>query len=441
LFFKKGRRKIQMVDLTVELAGLKLKNPIIAGAGPNTKNVSSSIDCMKGGFGAIVVRSLHIQFLNQVRQPTRGFWRIYGTGKNFRKDLYSFMSTGAPAQRIHKKVDPGFGGASPFPTLDQYAEELRKIVRAARGYDCAVIASIGWCGSNLSTEEVWKTEAKAMTYAGVDAIQLHTAPSPATEPGRFLTKDPQKHMEMPIRFTKEATHLPVFAKIPVDCCDPVLIASVAQKAGADGVVPVTRWLSIPIDIDQMQDPVWRGPGIGGPWSVPIMNGLIFRFRNARQPVSSIYREASKEEFTDNVPITVPIIASGGVRSGADVIGYIAAGANAAEICAQVLLEGPAMAKRVEEEMRTWMAGKGYKRLSEFQGFLKLMEHSRAREMIPQWQPVVDKELCNACGICVKACANVAISLQGNAARVDDEYCEGCRTCYYVCPQEAISLNP
>jgi len=430
-----------MIDLSLELSGIPLKNPIMAGAGPNTKNVSSSIDCMKGGFGTIVVRSLHIQYLSQVRQPTRGFWRIYGTGKNFREDLYSFMSTGAPAQRVHRKIDPGFGGASPFPTLDQYAEELRKIVRAAKDYDCAVIASIGWCGSNVSTEEVWKAEAKAMTYAGVAGIQLHTGPSPATEPGRFLTQDPVKHMVLPIKFTKEATHLPVFVKIPVDCCDSVHIAGIAQKAGAAGIVPVTRWLSIPIDIDRMEEPMWRGPGIGGPWSVPIMNGLIFRFRHARQPISSIYREASTEEFADNVPITAPIIASGGVRSGSDIIGYIAAGANAAEICAQVLLEGPGMAKRVEHEMRSWMAAKGYSKLSDFQGILKLMEHSKAKEMIPQWQPVIDKELCTACGACMRGCANVAISLKDHVAHVDDEYCEGCRTCYYVCPAGAVSLKP
>ena len=428
-----------MVDLGVKIAGLNLKNPLIVGAGPNTKNLPTAIHCMKGGFGAIVVRSLHMQYLHQRLEPVREFWRVYGNTKNIAEDLYSFQSTAAPVQRINPKTALGWGGAARIPVLEEWTEEVHKITRAAKGYDCAVIASIGWCGSNLSTEELWKAEAKAMTEAGVDAIQLHSAPSPATEPGRYITLDPKKYLEMPIQAAKQATPLPVFAKIPVDCCDTVGSAVIAQRAGAAGVVPVTRWLSITVDTDHERDPVWRGPGIGGPWSVPIMNGLIFRIRNAHHPVSYIFK-GSTEQFPEAVPVTIPIIASGGVRSGTDVLSYLIAGANAAEICAQVILEGPHIAGRIAEEMRTWMTQKGYRTIGEFQGTLRLLEHAEARN-IPQWLAVVDRDLCNACETCVKACPNQAISLVGNMARVDGESCEGCRTCYCVCPTGAISLQP
>ena len=427
-----------MVDLSVEFAGLKLKNPLIVGAGPNTKNMPNAVNCMKGGFGAIVVRSLHMQYLDQHLPPVREFWRVYGDSKNITKGFYSLQSTAAPAQRVNEKAALGWGGAARTPTLEQWAEEVRKITEAAKDYDCAVIASIGWCGSNISMEELWKAEAKAMTDAGVDAIQLHTAPSPATEPGRYITMDAEKYLEMPIKAAKQATHLPVFAKIPVDCCDTVGIAGIAQRAGADGVVPVTRWPSFTIDIDREKDPVWRGPGIGGPWSVPIMNGLIFRIRNANRPISYIFQDSS-EQFPDTFPVTVPVIPSGGVRSGADVIGYLIAGANAAETCAQVILEGAGAAQRIQGEIRDWMELKGYQKISEFQGTLRMLEHSEYRD-IPQWLAVVDKDLCNACETCIDVCPNQAVSLRNNIARVDKDYCEGCTTCSYVCPAGAISLT-
>ena len=211
-----------------------------------------------------------------------------------------------------------------------------------------------------------------------------------------------------------------------------------QRAGADGVVPVTRWSSLTIDIENEKEPIWRRPGIGGPWSVPIMNGLIFRMRNAKQPISYIFQDSS-EQFLDTVPVTVPIIPSGGVRSGSDVIGYLIAGGNAAEICAQVILEGTRVAERVEREIYEWMEQKGYHNIGEFQGSLRLMEHAKAKD-IPQWIPVVDETTCTACERCVQACPNGAIKLLDDCASIDQDYCEGCRTCYYICPAGAISLH-
>jgi len=425
-----------MVDLSVELAGLKLKNPLIVGAGPNTKNVPTVTRCMEAGFGAVVVRSTHIQFPDRYQPPMREFWCVHSTSKNFARAFYSFQSMSVPTKDVKTNVAPGFGGGAPMPTLEQWAEEVRKMTRAAKAYDCAIIASLGWCGSNLSTEEEWKAEARAMTEAGVDALQLHTAPSPATEPGRYMTLDPRKYLEMPIRAVKEVSDLPVFAKLAVDGCDAVTMASIAEKAGADGVVPATRWTSIPIVIENEKSPVWPGPGIGGPWSVPIMNSLIYRMRHANEPIKGT--PEGWEGFPDTPPITVAITPSGGVRSGKDVIGYIMAGADAAEVCAQVIIEGVGVAGRIEKEIRDWMERKGYRRIRGFEGILRLMRPEEVRT-IPDLRPVVDAELCNACGKCL-ACVNEAITLVENVARVDDALCEGCRTCYYVCPTNAISLT-
>jgi dihydroorotate dehydrogenase/Pyruvate/2-oxoacid:ferredoxin oxidoreductase delta subunit len=430
---------VKVADLSVELAGIRLKNPIIVGAGPNSKNFPEARRCIEAGFGAVVIRSLHRQHVDEIIPPQREFWNILSDSKHFLKSTYSFQSTVAPAQRVNYDVAPGFGGAAPLPTLDEWAEEVRKITQCAKKHDCVIIASLGWCGSNLSDEELWKAEARAMTDAGVDALELHTGPSPATEPGRYIMTDTEKYLIMPIKLAKQASALPIFVKIPVDCCDTVAMASAAQEAGADGVVPVTRWASLSIDTQHERDAVWRAPGIGGPWSVPIMNGLVFRMRHASQPIGYLFGDPSKQ-FQNAVPITVPIIPSGGVRFGADIIGYIMAGANAAEICTQVIIEGPDMARRIEGEIRRWMEQKGYKRIDEFRGILRLLKPSQAKD-IPQYLPLVDEDLCNACMNCIKACPNQAIDMLDNTACIDGNRCEGCRTCYYICPTDAISLSP
>ena len=87
----------------------------------------------------------------------------------------------------------------------------------------------------------------------------------------------------------------------------------------------------------------------------------------------------------------------------------------------------------------WMERKGYARLEEVKGILRLLEPDD-RDQIPQWLPVADETRCSDCDICVRACVDEAISLENGTARIDEELCEGCRTCYYVCPKGAITLT-
>ena len=47
---------------------------------------------------------------------------------------------------------------------------------------------------------------------------------------------------------------------------------------------------------------------------------------------------------------------------------------------------------------------------------------------------IDEELCNGCGLCVTPCAEGAIQMVGNKARVVNEaLCDGAGFCLAVCP--------
>ncbi|MCR4600393.1 MAG: 4Fe-4S binding protein [Clostridia bacterium] len=53
----------------------------------------------------------------------------------------------------------------------------------------------------------------------------------------------------------------------------------------------------------------------------------------------------------------------------------------------------------------------------------------------------DKEICVACGVCVRACPRSAISVfKGCYATVDDESCVGCRLCEKSCPAGAVRVE-
>ena len=53
-----------------------------------------------------------------------------------------------------------------------------------------------------------------------------------------------------------------------------------------------------------------------------------------------------------------------------------------------------------------------------------------------FRPVVERELCNECGLCRMYCPDGAISVD---LIIDLDYCKGCGICAEECPKKAISM--
>ena len=54
---------------------------------------------------------------------------------------------------------------------------------------------------------------------------------------------------------------------------------------------------------------------------------------------------------------------------------------------------------------------------------------------------VDRQLCDACGLCMPLCPTLAIEMQREGLRIVDEACTGCRKCIAPCPVGALRMVP
>jgi len=57
------------------------------------------------------------------------------------------------------------------------------------------------------------------------------------------------------------------------------------------------------------------------------------------------------------------------------------------------------------------------------------------------RPVVDKEKCNICGICVTYCPCQCFVDDGDYYAANLEFCKGCGVCAKECPKKAINMMP
>jgi uncharacterized Fe-S center protein len=53
------------------------------------------------------------------------------------------------------------------------------------------------------------------------------------------------------------------------------------------------------------------------------------------------------------------------------------------------------------------------------------------------RPVVDRQLCKRCGICVESCPPQAMAIAGEELRIDYRRCIRCFCCQELCPHGAL----
>ncbi|MEF8837683.1 MAG: dihydroorotate dehydrogenase [Candidatus Bipolaricaulota bacterium] len=277
--------------LEVELAGLKMANPLILASG--------IMGTTPGG-------------LNRVARE--------GAGGVTTKSLGPEPREGHPAPNV-VKVTAGYLNAMglPNPGVEEFASELKEVELEA-----AVFGSIF-----AHNDDEFRRVARVLEPT-VDALELNLSCPHAESLGAAIGARPPLVEEIVSAVVREV-NIPVFAKLTPNVSDITEIGRAAELAGADGVVAINTLPGMSIDVGTRRPILGnKSGGLSGPAIHPV----------AVKSVYDLYEALS-----------IPIIGAGGIESGEDLVETLLAGANACQVGTAIADTGMS----VFRELNSWLA--------------------------------------------------------------------------------------
>jgi dihydroorotate dehydrogenase (NAD+) catalytic subunit len=149
-----------------------------------------------------------------------------------------------------------------------------------------------------------------------------------------------------VRAARRATRRPITVKLAPNVPDIARMAEIAVGEGADALTLVNTMPGLLFDVASRRPVLGAGPGgISGPALLPIGIHAVAR---ARQRVA------------------VPIIGVGGIRSAADAVQYLLAGASLVQIGTATFAD-PRAAERVLSDLRAWGTARHIESVTELVG--------------------------------------------------------------------------
>lgn len=305
------------MNLTTRYLGLDLKNPLVAGASPLTRELDNIRRLEDSGAGAVVLPSI---FEEQIEQERQLIEHMDAVGA----DSYGEALTYFPALPVF--------GAGP----DRYLEVLRGAVAAV---DIPVIASL-----NGATDHGWVKFARQIEEAGADALELNIYMVP-TDP-HMSGQDVEDHYVSILKAVKHTVRIPVAVKLSPYFSATAHMATRLVDAGADGLVLFNRFYQPDMDLGLLE----LQPNL-----------QLSSAQEIRLPLLWIGVLSGQ--------IQASLGASTGVESADEVIKYLLAGADIVMTTSALLRHGPGHMKALLNGLEAWLAARDLDTLKSVRGRL------------------------------------------------------------------------
>ncbi|MDR3161478.1 MAG: 4Fe-4S binding protein [Spirochaetaceae bacterium] len=389
-----------MADLSVNVGGLKMRNPIMIGSSPLTAKIELLKEAEENGVTAVSIKHtmMHQKFKAQPR------WY-------FNKDI-GIVVSGDP------RLDP------------DAACEL--VARAKRETDLTLVCNMSGAPGMLHT---WGELASNLEQAGADAIELNfncpnllSAEIKTAVQGANLGADPEACAIVTAEL-KKAVKIPVIAKLNTEGGMTMKVAKACEQAGAD--------------IMNIHAGYRAAPGID------IYNGGAFLFpgtpRGNFGGHTGVWSRMISNRFIADIARALPghaLIGGSGLERWDQVVECIMFGAQAVQICTAVLYKGFGIIPPILEGIAGFMDEQGYKDIESMRGLSLAYIIEPSQMEYANVAASIDTATCTGCKKCTKMPTCTAINYNGESKKyeVTREDCLGCGLCAGVCPRQAISMK-
>jgi dihydroorotate dehydrogenase (NAD+) catalytic subunit len=259
-------------DLSVEFAGIRLKNPVLTASGTfgYGEEYAEFVDLNK--LGGIIVKGISIKPMKGNRPP-----RIWETPSG----MLNAIGLENPG------VDVFLANKLPY---------LRK-------FDTAVIVNI----FGYSLEDYVSVAERLDGVHGIDGLEVNISCPNVKEGGMMFGTNVRATYEL-LSAVRNAVKLPVIAKLSPNVADITEFAKAARDAGCDGLSLINTLLGMAIDVRCRRPRIANCTGgLSGPAIRPVAVRMVWQAARA---------------------VSLPIIGMGGIASGDDALEFILAGASA-----------------------------------------------------------------------------------------------------------------
>ena len=308
----------QSINLTVDFAGLKLATPVLTASGTSgyADELTEFMDF--SNLGGITTKSISLD-------PRKG----------------------NPTPRI---VETSAGMLNAIGLANMGLEQfLQEKIPLLEKLDAKVFVNL----AGKTIDEYVSVAQRLASEGAVDGFELNISCPNVTKGGITFGTDPKLIREITAAVKEVCMEKPLMVKLTPTVTDISITAKAAVDAGADALSLVNTFTAMVIDIDK-QKPVLanRTGGLSGPAIKPMAVYLV----------NKVYNEVAKDAG-------IPILGMGGVRTAADALEFIIAGATAVAIGTATFVY-PDTAEKVAVGLRDYCRNKGISDIRELIGCLR-----------------------------------------------------------------------